>query len=105
MRRGGPAAAGLAALLSDPRFRNRNGDDCLASVSGTSSREAQGRFEEKLDQAMREQGLPSLGRTGQLVDELYDRMSRVAHNRRSTCVSSFSEPLREFAYGRHPSPI
>lgn len=74
-------------------------------VRPKSSHEAQERFEEKLDEAMREQGLPSLGRTGPLVDEVYDRMSRVAHSRRSTCLSSVSEPLREFAYGRHPSPI
>jgi len=74
-------------------------------VRPKASRGAQERFEAKLDEAMHAQGLPSLGRTGSLVDEVYDRMSRVAHSRRSTCVSSVAEPLREFAYGRHPSPL
>jgi hypothetical protein len=69
------------------------------------SRKAQASFEEEMEEAMQAQGLPSLGRTGPLADELYDRMSRVAHSRRSTCVSSFSEPLREFAYGTHPFPV
>jgi hypothetical protein len=37
--------------------------------------------------------------------ELYDRMSRVGHNRRSSCVDAVWEPGRTMAYGRSPSAI
>ena len=43
--------------------------------------------------------------TREKTEELYDRMSRVAHSRRSSCVNSAWERGREMAYGWHPSPL
>ena len=74
-------------------------------VRPATSRAVQGQFEEQMDEVFQEQGLPSIGRTGPLADELYDRLSRVTHSRRSSCTSSVNETLREFSYGRHASPI
>ncbi len=74
-------------------------------VRAGAARKAQGRWEDKLDEAMRDQELPSIGSTVDLSAQVYDRMSRVAHNRRSTCISGLWEDGREFAYGRQPSVI
>jgi hypothetical protein len=74
-------------------------------VKQGAARAAQDRFENDLNKAMSEAGLPPLGTTAPLRADLYDRMSRTAHNRRSSCVSSLWKEGREMAYGRAPSAL
>jgi hypothetical protein len=74
-------------------------------VKQGAARAAQDRFETDLNEAMEKAGLPPLGNTINLKEELYDRMSRTAHNRRSSCVSSLWKEGRQMAYGRAPSAL
>ena len=76
-----------------------------AYVRPSAAREAQDRFEAKLDEATDRAGLPSLGRTADLSAQVYDQMSRTAHCRRSSCANSVAEPLRQMTYGYHRSPV
>jgi hypothetical protein len=69
------------------------------------ARAAEQRYEDALAQAMEGAGLTPLESTREKTEELYDRMSRVAHSRRSSCVNSVWEPARQMAYGWHPSPL
>lgn len=69
------------------------------------TRAAQGQFEEMLNRVLAEKGLPTLGRSKELDAEMYDRLSRTAHNRRSSCLDAVSLPARQMAYGYHPSAI
>ena len=63
------------------------------------------RFEEKVNAAITEDGLPAPGTTRALSEELYDRLSRTVHNRRSSCVNSVWVAGRSMAYGIAPSPL
>ena len=63
------------------------------------------RYEENSNEALIEQGLPPIGSTKSGVEELYDRLSRTAHNRRSSCVSSVWEDGRMMAYGTAPDQL
>jgi hypothetical protein len=74
-------------------------------VKQGAARAAHARFEEKLDEAMQRDGLKPLGRTKALTEELYDRMSRTAHNRRSSCLNSVWVEGREMSYGRTPTAL
>ena len=74
-------------------------------VKQGAARAAQDRFEVELNEAMKAAGLPPLGSTNDLKADLYDHMSRTAHNRRSSCVSSLWKDGREMAYGRAPSAL
>lgn len=74
-------------------------------VKQGAARAAQDRFEAELNEAMKDAGLPLLGSTNDLKADLYDHMSRTAHNRRSSCVSSLWKDGREMAYGRAPSAL
>ena len=69
------------------------------------ARATQQRFEAALAEAMSRQGLPPIASSAALTEDLYDRLSRVAHSRRSSCVNSVSEASRQMAYGWHPSAI
>lgn len=69
------------------------------------ARAAQGRYEAALAEAMSSRGLPAIASSAALTEDMYDLLSRVAHSRRSSCVSSVSEAGRQMAYGRHPSAI
>ena len=69
------------------------------------ARDAQSRYEEKLGEAMEAKGLNRLRDSIPLLEVMYDKLSRSAHNRRSACADSVFEPARVMAYGRHPSPI
>ena len=69
------------------------------------TRSAVSRFEERLAEAMEAADLQPLPRTEPLSADLYDRMSRAVHNRRSSCLDSYSPGGRIMAYGRHPSAI
>jgi hypothetical protein len=74
-------------------------------VKQRDARAGQARYEAALAEAMSEQGLTPIASTAALSEEMYDRLSRVAHSRRSSCVNSVSEVGRLMAYGWHPSPI
>lgn len=74
-------------------------------VKQGAARAAQDRFETDLNEAMEKAGLPPLGNTINLKEELYDLMSRTAHNRRSSCVSSLWKEGRQMAYGRAPNAL
>jgi len=63
------------------------------------------RYEIELAEAMEQAGLPPVASTKEKTEELYDRMSRTGHNRRSSCVDAVWEPGRRMAYGRNPSAI
>jgi hypothetical protein len=74
-------------------------------VKPGAARESHARFEEQLDEAMARIGAEPLGRTKPLTEDLYDKLSRTAHNRRESCEDSVSNPGRQMAYGVHPSPV
>jgi hypothetical protein len=66
---------------------------------------AQERYEAQLAAAMEAAGVPRIEPSKETTEELYDRMSRVGHNRRSSIVDAVWEPGRVMAYGANPSPI
>jgi hypothetical protein len=74
-------------------------------VKQGAARAANNRFEEKLNDAIKDQGMQPLGSTSALTAELYDRLSRTVHNRWSSCVSSVWEQGRQMAYGRAPNQL
>jgi hypothetical protein len=74
-------------------------------VKQSTAREAEERFETALADSMERAGLPRVASTKEMTEQLYDLMSRVAHNRRSSCVNSVWEPGRRMIYGWHPSAI
>jgi hypothetical protein len=74
-------------------------------VKQRAARAAERGYEDELGEAMERAGLPPLASSVEATDALYDLMSRVAHNRRSSCVDSLYERGRTMPYGRHPSPI
>lgn len=68
------------------------------------AREAQDRYENRLAEAMEAVGKLRLAPTWKAMKELYALKSRVVHSRRSSCLASYSAPLRQMVYGWHPSP-
>jgi len=100
----------LMAFLADPEEEELvrlwlDDDGKHRYVKQGAARAAHDRFEISFNKAMADAGLPPLGNTKALKEELYDRMSRTAHNRRSSCVSSLWKEGREMAYGRAPSAL
>jgi hypothetical protein len=93
-----PAEEDLVRLWLDDKGKH-------GYVKQGAARAAQDRFETDLNEAMRAAGLPPLGNTIDLKADLYDRMSRTAHNRRSSCLSSLWKEGREMAYGRAPGAL
>jgi hypothetical protein len=100
----------LFAFIADPD------DDALVRVwlddegkygyvKQGAARAVNDRFEEKLNAALVAQGLPAIGTTKAGSEELYDRLSRTVHNRRSSCVSSVWVAGRSMAYGIAPNPL
>jgi hypothetical protein len=67
--------------------------------------DAHDRFADKLNEAMERKGLPPLRSAREATETLYDLMSRTAHSRRSSCISSVWVEGRQMAYGIHPSPF
>jgi hypothetical protein len=63
------------------------------------------RYEISLAESMEQAGLSRIPSTKEKTEELYDLMSRTAHNRRSSCVDAVWEPGRQMTYGRSPSAI
>jgi hypothetical protein len=98
-----------------PVFRDTEEEDLLhvwlqdegkyRYVKPKHARDAQARYEEKLGEAMAQDGVPALSSTTEMTEEMYDRLSRSGHNRRSSCLDSVWEPGRSMAYGRHSSPL
>jgi hypothetical protein len=100
----------LMAFLADPEEEELvrlwlDDDGKHRYVKQGAARAAQDRYEASLNKAMADAGLPPLGNTKALKEDLYDRMSRTAHNRRSSCVSSLWKEGRKMAYGRAPSAL
>lgn len=69
------------------------------------ARAAWERLEAKLAEMMEAAEVPTIPSTTALTEELYDRMSRSAHNRRSSCLDSYWARGRVMSYGRQPSAI
>jgi len=68
------------------------------------AREVVGRKEILAKQRMREAGIEPEGRGATEVSyELYDDLSKPAHNMRGGFPEAVSVPLREFTYGPHPN--
>ena len=80
-------------------------DGKFGYVKQAKALEAQERYEEQLAAAMEEAGVPRIPPSKAKMQELYDRMSRVGHNRRSSIVDAYWEPGRLMAYGYNASPI
>lgn len=74
-------------------------------VKQGAARAVNDRFEEKMNTALVEQDLPAIGTTKAGSEELYDRLSRAVHNRRSSCVNSVWVGGRSMAYGVAPNPL
>jgi hypothetical protein len=74
-------------------------------VKQGAARAVNDRFEENMNAALVDQGLPAIGTTKSGSEELYDRLSRTVHNRRSSCVSSVWVAGRSMAYGVAPNPL
>jgi hypothetical protein len=98
-----------------PAFRDRDEEELLhiwiqddgkyRYIKPKAARDAQARFEQKLGEAMEQQGLPRLRESREHLEDMYDRLSRSVHNRRSACTDNVFKPAREIYYGWHPSPI
>ena len=69
------------------------------------ARDAEERFERLVADAMRDAGMTPPEPVREKTEQLYDRMSRSAHNRRSSCVDAVWEPGRRMAYGYNPTAI
>lgn len=74
-------------------------------VKQPEARAAEARYEAALAEAMTRAGMTPLRSTVDGTEQLYDLMSRVGHNRRSSCVDAVWEPGRRMAYGWNPSAI
>lgn len=100
----------LSAFIADP------GEDQLVRkwlkdegrhgyVRQGEARAVNDRYQQGLNDALAAQGLPVIGTTKSLTEDLYDRSSRTTHNRRSSCVSSVSVDRRSMAYGLAPDQL
>jgi hypothetical protein len=74
-------------------------------VKPSAARDAHERYERMLNRVLAEKGLPELRMSKPVVAEMYDRLSRTAYNRRSSCVDALWEPARRMFYGYSPSAI
>jgi hypothetical protein len=103
-------AARIVYALGDPEEDDLlrvwlDDEDKYRWVRPKAAREAHDRFQEKLADAMEREGQNRLKSTLALNEELYDRLSRTAHSRRSSCINSYWPDGRRFTYGTHPSPL
>lgn len=69
------------------------------------ARKARARIEEKLDEAMRDAGVPPIRQTVDLSSDLYGNLSKAGHHRRPWVADAVSVPLRQMATGPHPDPV
>jgi hypothetical protein len=69
------------------------------------ARAAERRYEEALAAAMERVGLSPIDSAIGKTEEMYDKLSRVAHSRRSSCLASWWNPGRQMAYGVQSSAI
>lgn len=95
---GAPGADDVVRLWLDDEGRH-------GYVKQGMARAIEERYEIELAEAMEQAGLSRIASTKEKTEELYDLMSRTAHNRRSSCVDAVSEPARRMAYGWNPSAI
>jgi hypothetical protein len=66
---------------------------------------AEHELETRMATEMLKQGHPLPGRTTQLSKQIYGTWSKIAHNRRSGILESYSSQLRQMAYGPHQDPL
>jgi len=95
---GAPEADDLVRLWLDDQGRHRY-------VRQGAARDAEETYEKALAEAMKAAGVPPISSTRDMTELLYDRMSRVAHSRRSSCVDAVWVRGRMMPYGHHPSAI
>lgn len=62
-------------------------------------------LETRIAAEMLKQGVRPPGRTTALSTQIYRTWSKIAHNRRSGVLESYSPDLRQMAYGPHPDPL
>jgi hypothetical protein len=76
-------------------------------VRPKAARDAAARIETKLIEEMKRLGYEpaSEGKSKEMNEQMYDLLSRAAHNRRSACLESVWEPGRKMAYGWQPSVL
>jgi hypothetical protein len=73
-------------------------------VKEVTARNAAARIEKPLIALMKKEGIELLGDQTELGGQVYDILSKVAHNMRVGFAESVSVELRKFAYGPHPDP-
>jgi hypothetical protein len=95
---GGPAEQDIVRLWLDDEGRH-------GYVKQGAARAAERRYEDALAAAMERAGLPRINSVTSKTEEMYDKLSRVAHSRRSSCLATWWGPGRKMAYGVHPSAI
>lgn len=66
---------------------------------------AEHELETRIAAEMLKQGVRPLDRTMPLSKQIYRTWSKIAHNRRSGVLESYSPGLRQMAYGPHPDPL
>jgi hypothetical protein len=74
-------------------------------ISAQRARAAEMRIAEPFVKAMAKQGIKLAGDQFLLSAEVYDVLSKPAHNMRGGFTESVSEGQRRFVYGPHPDPI
>jgi hypothetical protein len=83
----------LSQWLDDERY-----------IKEASARNAAARIEKPVIALMKKQGIELQGDQTQLGGQVYDILSKVAHNMRGGFAESVSVPLHRFSYGPHPDP-
>ncbi len=99
-------AAQLLAVLVGP------GEEPLLSqwlndtsyIKTATARAAEGRIEKPRVTFLREQGIELHGNQAELGSQIYDILSKPAHNMRSGFKESVAVQLKTFSYGSHPDP-
>ena len=71
-------------------------------MSARDARLARQRDEARLDELLEQRDLPSVGSTGELSRDRYDRLSQAAHNRRNWVQENVVRKLRKMIRGPQP---
>jgi hypothetical protein len=66
---------------------------------------AEHELETRIAAEMLKQGVRPPGRTTGFSKQIYGTWSKIAHNRRTGVLESYSPDLRQMAYGAHPDPL
>lgn len=79
--------------------------DDEAYISAQQAREAENRLLAPYLKVLAEQGIKPNADQFLLGKQVYDTLSKPAHNMRIGFLESVSAPLKQFSYGSHPDPI